>query len=122
MHVLECWVPPIAQISDALHACGFEIAFATNGAVAAPAGLDWVSVSPNERAALVQVNGDELKLVYPQAGAASDAFAGLAFRNFFLQPMDGPNLAENTELALRYCLDHPQWRLSLQTHKILGIP
>ena len=101
--------------------CDFEIAVETNGTIAAPAGLDWVCVSPKAGAALVQTSGDELKLVYPQAGAGPESFAELAFRHFFLQPMDGPNRAANTELALRYCLDHPQWRLSLQTHKMLGI-
>jgi 7-carboxy-7-deazaguanine synthase (Cx14CxxC type) len=110
-----------ASLIDALHACDFEIAVETNGTVAAPTELDWVCVSPKAGAALVQKSGDELKLVYPQAGAGPDEFNGLGFKHFFLQPMDGPNRAENTELALRYCLDHPQWRLSLQTHKILGI-
>jgi 7-carboxy-7-deazaguanine synthase (Cx14CxxC type) len=110
-----------ASLIDALHACDFEIAVETNGTVAAPAGLDWVCVSPKAGAALVQTSGDELKLVYPQAAAGPEAFAELAFKHFFLQPMDGPNRAANTELALRYCLDRPQWRLSLQTHKMLGI-
>ena len=107
---------------EALHARGFEIAVETNGTLAAPDGLDWVCVSPKAAAALVQRCGDELKLVYPQADAVPETFEGLQFRNFFLQPMDGPSRAANTELALKYCLDHPQWRLSLQTHKILGIP
>jgi 7-carboxy-7-deazaguanine synthase (Cx14CxxC type) len=111
-----------ASLIDALHACDFEIAVETNGTIVAPAGLDCVCVSPKAGATLVQKSGNELKLVYPQAGADPDAFAGLAFKHFFLQPMDGPNRAENTELALRYGLHHPQWRLSLQTHKILGIP
>jgi 7-carboxy-7-deazaguanine synthase (Cx14CxxC type) len=117
---------PLLQLDGALiaalHARGFEIAVETNGTLAAPDGLDWVCVSPKARAELVQRSGDELKLVYPQADAAPETFEGLSFRNFFLQPMDGPSRAANTELALKYCMDHPQWRLSLQTHKILGIP
>jgi len=117
---------PLLQLDvvliEALHARGFEIAVETNGTVAAPNGLDWVCVSPKAGAALVQRSGDELKLVYPQAEAAPEKFEGLQFRNFFLQPMDGLSRAANTELALKYCMDHPQWRLSLQTHKILGIP
>ena len=84
--------------------------------------MDWLCVSPKAGAELVQRSGDELKLVYPQAGADPAEFEPLAFRHFFLQPMDGPSREANTELALRYCLDHPQWRLSLQTHKFLGIP
>jgi 7-carboxy-7-deazaguanine synthase len=111
-----------AGLIAALHARGFEIAVETNGTVTAPAGLDWICVSPKAEAALVQRSGDELKLVYPQAKAAPAEFEALRFRHFFLQPMDGPSRAVNTELALKYCLDHPQWRLSLQTHKILGIP
>jgi 7-carboxy-7-deazaguanine synthase (Cx14CxxC type) len=107
---------------DALHAYGFEIAVETNGTIAAPPGLDWICVSPKAGAALQQRSGDELKLVYPQPGAEPDVFESLAFRNFFLQPMDGPNREANTEAALKYCLDHPRWRLSLQTHKLLGIP
>ena len=98
------------------------VAVETNGTIAAPAGLDWLCVSPKAGAELAQRSGDELKLVYPQAGADPSDFEALAFRHFFLQPMDGPSRAVNTELALRYCLDHPQWRLSLQTHKLLGIP
>ena len=116
---------PLLQLDglliEALHARGFEIAVETNGTVAAPDGLDWICVSPKAGAALVQRSGDELKLVYPQAEAAPEKFEGLQFRNFFLQPMDGPNRMANTELALKYCLGHPQWRLSLQTHKLLGI-
>ena len=117
---------PLLQLDvaliEALHARGLEIAVETNGTVAAPDELDWVCVSPKAGAALVQRSGDELKLVYPQAEAAPEKFEGLQFRNFFLQPMDGLSRAANTELALKYCMDHPQWRLSLQTHKILGIP
>jgi 7-carboxy-7-deazaguanine synthase (Cx14CxxC type) len=113
-----------ASLIDELHARGFEIAVETNGTIAAPLGLDWICVSPKAGADLVQTSGDELKLVFPQAEAAAapGEFEALKFRNFFLQPMDGPNRVENTELAVRFCLDHPQWRLSLQTHKLLGIP
>ena len=113
-----------ADLIDELHARGFEIAVETNGTIAAPAGLDWICVSPKAGAELIQTSGDELKLVFPQVEAAAEPreFETLSFRNFFLQPMDGPNRAENTELALRFCLDHPKWRLSLQTHKFLGIP
>jgi 7-carboxy-7-deazaguanine synthase (Cx14CxxC type) len=110
-----------AALIDALHAQGFEIAVETNGTIAAPEGLDWICMSPKAGAELVQHSGDELKLVYPQEGADPVKFEGLDFRNFFLQPMDGPKQQQNTELTLRYCLEHPQWRLSLQTHKLLGI-
>ena len=111
-----------AALIAALHDCDFEIAVETNGTVAAPKGIDWLCVSPKAGAALKQQSGDELKLVYPQEQAQPEQFAGMAFGNFFLQPMDGPRRAENTQLAVRYCLEHPQWRLSLQTHKIVGIP
>jgi len=111
-----------AELVDALHARGFEIAIETNGTQAALAGIDWVCVSPKAGAELVQRSGDELKLIYPQAGAEPEQYEHLAFRHFFLQPMDGPRREENTQLAVRYCLDHPRWRLSLQTQKILGIP
>jgi len=111
-----------ASLIGALHALGFEIAVETNGTIAAPAGIDWLCVSPKAGTELKQRSGDELKLVYPQAGADPAAFEGLAFRHFFLQPMDGPHREPNTQAALRYCLDHPQWRLSLQTHKFIGIP
>jgi organic radical activating enzyme len=111
---------------DALHAYGFEIAVETNGTIAAPPGLDWICVSPKAGAELKQRTGDELKLVYPQPGPQSvldpAAFESLQFRHFFLQPMDGPRRDANTQAALKYCLDHPRWRLSLQTHKLLGIP
>ncbi|MFP5208221.1 MAG: 7-carboxy-7-deazaguanine synthase [Acidobacteriota bacterium] len=117
---------PLLQLDLALiqtlHARRFEIAVETNGTVAAPAGIDWLCVSPKAGANFVQRSGDELKLVYPQASAAPADFEMLPFRHFFLQPMDGPNREANTQLALRYCLEHPQWRLSLQTHKLLGIP
>ena len=117
---------PILQLDKnligELHRRGFEIAVETNGTIAAPDGIDWVCVSPKAGAELVQKAGDELKLVFPQAGTAPEQFEELPFRHFFLQPMDGPDRAANTQLALRYCMEHPRWRLSLQTHKILGIP
>ncbi|MGD0631572.1 MAG: 7-carboxy-7-deazaguanine synthase [Terracidiphilus sp.] len=111
-----------AALIEALHARGFEIAVETNGTVVAPEGLDWICVSPKAGASLVQRRGDELKLVFPQAAFDPDEFLLLNFNRFFLQPMDGPTLSANTELAVAYCKSHPQWRLSLQTHKLLGIP
>ena len=111
-----------AALLDALHLCTFEIAVETNGTVLAPDHIDWICVSPKTGAPLRQTTGNELKLVYPQAGLDPESLAQLQFKYFFLQPMDGPNLAANTELAVQYCLKHPQWRLSLQTHKIVGIP
>jgi 7-carboxy-7-deazaguanine synthase (Cx14CxxC type) len=117
---------PLLQLDQsliaALHARGFEIAVESNGTVAAPAGIDWLCVSPKAGTELVQRSGDELKLVYPQAEIDPCDFETLSFRYFFLQPMDGPSRAANTDLAVRYCLEHPKWRLSLQTHKVLGIP
>jgi 7-carboxy-7-deazaguanine synthase len=110
-----------AALVDALHAHGFEIAVETNGTQLAPAGLDWICVSPKAAAPLVLAKGHELKLVFPQAEAPPDHFAHLDFERFSLQPMDGPAVAENTALAIAYCLQHPQWRLSVQTHKHLGI-
>jgi 7-carboxy-7-deazaguanine synthase (Cx14CxxC type) len=116
---------PLLQLDtsliDALHQRDFEIAVETNGTVAAPQGLDWICVSPKAGAEFVQQSGDELKLVYPQTEADPARFERLAFRHFFLQPMDGARRAQNNEAAVRYCMEHPQWRLSLQTHKILGI-
>jgi len=106
----------------ALHAAGFEIAVETNGTVNPPPELDWVCVSPKAEAPLRVTSGDELKLVYPQEGAEPERYAALGFRHFFLQPMDGPAREANTRAALAYCLAHPRWRLSLQTHKLLGIP
>jgi 7-carboxy-7-deazaguanine synthase (Cx14CxxC type) len=111
-----------APLIAALHSRRFEIAVETNGTIPAPDGIDWLCVSPKRGADLKQRSGDELKLVYPQTGSDPANFELLSFRHFFLQPMDGPERAAHTELALRYCLAHPQWRLSLQTHKILGIP
>lgn len=111
-----------AALTAALHARGFTIAVETNGTIAAPPGLDWICVSPKAGTQLVITAGDELKLVYPQAGVDPAAFTPLAFTNFLLQPMDGPNRLANTEAAIAYCLAHPRWRLSVQTHKMLGIP
>ena len=111
-----------ATLIAALHARGFEIAVETNGTIAAPQGLDWICVSPKAEAALKQTSGDELKLVYPQAAAKPERFEALDFRHFFLQPMDGDNTEENTRAATAYCLAHPTGRLSLQTHKLIGIP
>ena len=111
--------PPLIA---AFHAAGFEIAVETNGTLAAPAGIDWVCVSPKASAEVVQRSGQELKLVYPQAEADPARFAALDFERFYLQPMDGPDRAANTAAAIAYCLSHPQWRLSMQTHKYLGIP
>jgi 7-carboxy-7-deazaguanine synthase (Cx14CxxC type) len=110
-----------APLVDALHAAGFEIAVETNGTQEPPAGLDWICVSPKAGAPLHLQRGNELKLVYPQDGAEPERFEQLDFDHFFLQPMDGPLAAENTSAALAYCLAHPRWRLSLQTHKLLGI-
>jgi 7-carboxy-7-deazaguanine synthase (Cx14CxxC type) len=106
---------------DALHDAGFEIAIETNGTRVPPGGIDWICVSPKAGAPLVLTRGDELKLVYPQAGAEPERFEQLEFRHFFLQPMDGPDLNANTQAALEYCLAHPRWRLGLQTHKLLAI-
>jgi 7-carboxy-7-deazaguanine synthase len=116
---------PLLQLDapavEALHAAGFEVAVETNGTQAAPAGLDWVCVSPKAGAPLKLTHGDELKLVYPQEGASPEMFEGLGFPRLLLQPMDGPDRARNTQLAVEYCMGHPRWRLSLQTHKYLGI-
>ncbi len=111
--------PPLI---DQLHTRDFEVAIESNGTIAAPRGVDWICVSPKAGAALVQTHGDELKLVFPQDGAEPERYEQFDFRHFYLQPMDGRNLIRNTELAVRYCLEHPHWRLSLQTHKLLGIP
>jgi 7-carboxy-7-deazaguanine synthase (Cx14CxxC type) len=111
-----------APLVDALHAEGFEVAVETNGTIAAPVGLDWICVSPKAGARLTQTSGHELKLVYPQTDADPARFENLDFANFFLQPMDGPERRENTHAAALHCLDNPRWRLSIQTHKLLGIP
>ena len=117
---------PLLQLDgaliDALHAEGFEVAVETNGTQPAPEGLDWICVSPKSTAPVVLTHGDELKLVYPQADALPEQFEHLDFGRFFLQPMDGPDQVRNTQLAVEYCLAHPRWRLSVQTHKVLGIP
>jgi 7-carboxy-7-deazaguanine synthase len=111
-----------AMLIDALHERGFRIAIETNGTLPVPEGVDWICVSPKARAPLVVTRGDELKLVYPQEGAAPERFEGLNFRHFSLQPMDGPARELNTRLTVKYCKAHPRWRLSLQVHKLLGIP
>jgi 7-carboxy-7-deazaguanine synthase (Cx14CxxC type) len=117
---------PLLQLDppaiDALHARGFRVAVETNGTITAPEGLDWICVSPKSTAPLAQESGDELKLVYPQHDAPPDRFASLPFTHHFLQPMDGPAREHATEAAVAYCKAHPQWRLSLQTHKMIGIP
>ena len=112
-----------AQLIAALHARGFEVGVETNGTREPPPGIDWLCVSPKANVPLTVLNGDELKLVFPQAEAEAqpECFEHLAFRHFSLQPMDGPALAENTRRAVEYCLAHPRWRLSLQTHKLLGL-
>ena len=110
-----------AALIDALHAQGFEIAVETNGTIAAPTGIDWICVSPKSDAPLAQTHGDELKLVFPQERARPERFEHLGFTHYLLQPMDGPDREANTELAIAYCMAHPRWRLSLQTHKITGI-
>jgi 7-carboxy-7-deazaguanine synthase len=116
---------PMLQADDALiatlHENGFEIAIETNGTLPVIAGVDWICVSPKAGAPIAQTSGHELKLVYPQTGLAPDRFERLDFRHFLLQPMDGPELSANTRAAIDYCLAHPRWRLSLQTHKILGL-
>ena len=116
---------PLLQVDgplvDALHKQGFEIAVETNGTIAPPPGIDWLCVSPKGESALAVVQGDELKLVFPQPAAMPDRFERLGFDHFLLQPMDGPDLAENTRRAVQVCLSEPRWRLSLQTHKLIGI-
>jgi 7-carboxy-7-deazaguanine synthase len=116
---------PLLQLDDeligAFHARAIVIAIETNGTRPVPAGIDWVCVSPKAMAPLVVEGGDELKLVFPQVGAEPSRYAGLAFDHFFLQPMDGPDRQANTDRAVAYCLAHPQWRLSVQTHKQIGI-
>jgi 7-carboxy-7-deazaguanine synthase (Cx14CxxC type) len=117
---------PLLQLDDdliaALHAGGFEVAVETNGTVTAPMGIDWLCVSPKADTELVITSGDELKLVHPQPGVDPAIFLSLDFRHYFLQPMDGPDLERNQHLVGQYCLAHPPWRVSLQTHKILGLP
>jgi len=117
---------PLLQLDGpliaAFHACGFAVAVETNGTRVALPGVDWICVSPKAGSELLQRQGDELKLVYPQLGAEPERFAALDFRHFFVQPLDGPERQRHTEAALRFCLAHPRWRLSLQLHKLLGIP
>lgn len=111
-----------AALLHALHERRFRVAVETNGTQPVPPGVDWLCVSPKAGALLVVQRGDELKLVFPQAGAQPERFERLDFAHFFLQPMDGPERARNTELAVAYCRSHPRWRLSLQAHKLIGIP
>ena len=117
---------PFLQLDEAaiaaLHARGFQIAVESNGTIEAPPGIDWICVSPKADAPVVQTSGQELKLVFPQDKAMPERFADLDFERFYLQPMDGPDRDRNTQLAVAYCLSHPQWRLSVQTHKYLGLP
>jgi 7-carboxy-7-deazaguanine synthase (Cx14CxxC type) len=117
---------PLLQLDaawiDAMHARDFEIAIESNGTIEAPAGIDWICISPKAGAPLVQTRGHELKLVYPQEGAEPERFQALAFENFLLQPMWGDKTDENMRAAARYCMTHPRWRLSVQTHKWIGIP
>ncbi len=117
---------PLLQLDTALIAAlqarRFDVAVETNGTMPAPEGLDWICVSPKAHAPLHQTRGDELKLVHPQPGAEPERFAGMAFGQFFLQPMDGPEVQRNTQAVVAYCKAHPQWRVSLQTHKLMGIP
>ncbi len=116
---------PLLQLDEAaveaLHSRGFQVAVETNGTQEPPAGLDWICVSPKANAPLRLTRGNELKLVFPQPLAMPERFQGLEFDHFFLQPMDGPHKAENTRMAVEYCLSHPRWRLGLQTHKLVGI-
>ncbi|MCU0655949.1 MAG: 7-carboxy-7-deazaguanine synthase [Polyangiaceae bacterium] len=117
---------PLLQLDEALiaalHRAGFEIAVETNGTILAPPGIDWLCVSPKANSELLLRSGDELKLIFPQPGAEPERFEGLDFRHFFLQPLADPSGVDHTPAALRYCLEHPRWRLGLQTHKILAIP
>jgi 7-carboxy-7-deazaguanine synthase len=117
---------PLLQLDqalvDAFHAAGFELAIESNGTQPAPRGIDWICVSPKADAPVVLTRGNELKLVFPQPLAMPDRFESLDFEHFFLQPMDGPERARKTQLAAQYCLEHPKWRLSIQTHKVIGLP
>lgn len=116
---------PLLQLDAALlaavHACGFEVAVETNGTQVPPPGIDWICMSPKANAPVKIRAGGELKLVYPQEGVDPQSFLGLDFQQFWLQPMDGPDRAANTEAAIAYCLAHPEWRLSVQTHKLIGV-
>jgi 7-carboxy-7-deazaguanine synthase len=117
---------PLLQLDSTLIAAiksyEFEIAIETNGTILAPDGIDWICVSPKADSEILQISGNELKLVYPQREAEPEEFEHLRFQHFFLQPMDGPDRVHNTQLAVEYCLKHPRWRVSLQTHKLMGIP
>jgi 7-carboxy-7-deazaguanine synthase (Cx14CxxC type) len=117
---------PLLQLDEplieAFHQLGFEVAVETNGTRHAPAGLDWICMSPKAGSQWVLSQGHELKLVFPQPGAEPERFAHFQFEHFYLQPMDGPHRERNTQLCIEYCLQHPQWRLSLQSHKLIGIP
>jgi len=137
--IVECWQgagdggkyvvctggEPLLQVDEALiaalHRRGFTVAVETNGTRPAPLSIDWICVSPKAGAPLVQTRGSEIKLVYPQDGAGPETYEGMDFLHFFLQPMDGPHAAANTEQAIQYCLNNPRWRLSMQTHKLLGL-
>lgn len=110
-----------ADLVNAFHARGFEVAVETNGTLPAPEGIDWICISPKADAKLVLQEGHEIKLVFPQEGGNPLLYENLAFRNFYLQPMDGPELEKNTRHAIEYCKTHPQWRLSIQVHKVIGI-
>ncbi len=116
---------PLLQVDDLLiaefHGRGFTVAVETNGTQIPPLGIDWICVSPKAGAGLILTSGDELKLVYPQPGAMPELFSEMKFKHFFLQPMDGPDADANTRTAIEYCMAHPQWRLSIQTHKLVGI-
>ncbi|NHN83971.1 7-carboxy-7-deazaguanine synthase [Acetobacter musti] len=111
-----------AALIDAVHEQGFTIAVESNGTIAAPPGIDWLCISPKAGSTLVQKSGQELKLVFPQTAFDPQDFLALDFEQFWLQPMDGPDQKANTDAATQYCLEHPRWRLSLQTHKLIGIP
>lgn len=111
-----------SDLIEALHALSFSVAIETNGTKLPPSGIDWICVSPKANAPLVLTSGDELKLVYPQVGVDPAKYTDLDFQRFFLQPMDGPRQEDNTRLAAKYCLEHPRWELSLQTHKLIGLP
>lgn len=116
---------PLLQLDEeliqAMHDVGFEVGVESNGTIVAPAGIDWLCISPKGASVVLQTSGHELKLVYPQLNALPEQFAQLEFEHFYLQPMDSPEQSKNTEAAIRYCMAHPQWQLSLQTHKLTGI-
>lgn len=126
MYVVMTGGEPMLQVDEtliqAIHAYNFEIGIETNGTIPVPKSIDWICVSPKANAEILQQHGHELKLVFPQDSAMPSKFEALAFDYFFLQPMDGPQVVENTSAAIEYCLRHPRWRLSLQTHKLSGIP